>query len=344
MHSGGLSIRKGYHAGMVFSYPTWIACYFFQLAVSIVPAASIADNISHFQLIMIRFSKSVLRSALATALISSFLLMPGGNAHAGDRLLATGGVTQIEGAAGGGLVPWAVIAGYGTRDQIGTIAFHTNIEIDDFRLKSSGIAVGVHDRVELSLTRQLFSLGTTVPGQSIRQDIFGAKLKLAGDTVIDQDSWIPQVAVGLQHKRNRDMAIPFALGARKANGTDFYLSATKLYLAGFAGRNLLLNATLRATKANQMGLLGFGGDKRNRYQAQFETSAAVFLTDYFAVGAEYRFKPDNLSVYPEDSYSDFFAAWFFSKHASVTLAYARLGQIADKKNQDGVYLSLQVSP
>lgn len=305
---------------------------------------STADRIIHSSLIMIRLSQNVLRHAIATSLITSFWLLAGGNANAGDRLLATGGVTQIEGAAGGGLVPWAVIAGDGTRDQIGATAFHTNIEIADFRLKSSGIAVGLHDRVELSLTRQLLSLGTTVPGKSVRQDIVGAKVKVAGDAVIDQDSWMPQIAVGIQHKRNRDTVIPFALGARNANGTDIYVSATKLYLGGFAGRNLLLNATLRATKANQLGLLGFGGDKRNRYAAQFETSAAVFLTDSVAVGAEYRFKPDNLSVFPEDNYSDLFAAWFFSKHASVTLAYARLGQIADKKNQDGVYLSLQVSP
>ncbi|MEO8385069.1 MAG: DUF3034 family protein [Betaproteobacteria bacterium] len=276
-------------------------------------------------------------------MICTIWLATDSTAIAGERLLATGGVSQIEGAAGGGLVPWAVIAGDGTRDQIGATAFHTNIEIDDFRLKSSGIAVGVHDRVELSLTRQLFSLGTTVPGQAIRQDILGAKVKVAGDAVVDQDSWMPQIALGIQHKRNRDMAIPFALGARKSNGTDFYISATKLYLAGFLGRNLLLNATLRATKANQLGLLGFGGDKRDRYQAQLETSAAVFLSDALAIGAEYRFKPDNLSVFVEDNYSDFFAAWIFNKHASMTLAYARLGQVADKKNQKGVYLSLQVS-
>ena len=267
-----------------------------------------------------------------------------GTARAGERLLATGGVSQIEGAAGGGLVPWSVIAGDGTRDQIGVTAFHTRIEIDDFRLKSSGVAVGVHDRVELSLTRQLFTLGTSVPGQSIRQDVVGAKIKLSGDAVVDQDSWAPQIAVGLQHKRNRDMAVPAALGARHGTGTDFYVSATKLYLAGFAGRNLLLNATLRATKANQLGLLGFGGDKRDRYQAEFETSAAIFLTDYFALGAEYRFKPDNLRAFREDNYSDFFAAWFVNKHASLTLAYARLGQLAEKKNQNGVYLSLQLSP
>lgn len=282
---------------------------------------------------------------IAAAFIAAFsCLTKTRPANAGDRLLATGGVSQIEGAAGGGLVPWAVIVGYGTRDQIAVTAFHTNIDIDDFGLKSSGVAVGLNDRVELSLTRQLFSLGTTAPGQSIRQDIFGAKIKIAGDAVFDQDSWMPQIAVGLQHKRNRDMAVPTALGARHGSGTDLYLSATKLYLAGLAGRNVLLNATVRATKANQLGLLGFGGDKRDRYQLELETSAAILLTDYFAVGAEYRFKPDNLAVFRENNYVDFFAAWFINKHASLTLAYARLGQLADKKNQDGIYLSLQVSP
>ena len=30
-----------------------------------------------------------------------------------NKLLLTGGVSQIEGAAGGGLTPWAVIGGYG---------------------------------------------------------------------------------------------------------------------------------------------------------------------------------------------------------------------------------------
>ncbi len=266
------------------------------------------------------------------------------SAFAGERLLATGGVSQIEGTAGGGLVPWAVIAGYGTRDQVGVTAFHTNIAIDDFALKSSGVAVGVHDRIELSLTRQLFSLGTTLPGQSIRQDVIGVKIKLAGDAVIDQDGWMPQIAFGLQHKRNRDMAIPTALGARHATGTDYYLSATKLYLAGLAGRNVLLNATLRATKANQLGLLGFGGDKRDRYQFELETSVAVFLSDSLAIGAEYRFKPDNLSVFREDNYADIFAAWFVNKNVSLTIAYAWLGQLADKKKQDGIYLSMQLSP
>ncbi|MBP8120079.1 MAG: DUF3034 family protein [Burkholderiales bacterium] len=264
-------------------------------------------------------------------------------ARAGDRLLATGGVSQVEGAGGGGLVPWALIAGYGTRDQIGVTAFHTQLELDDFRLRSTGVAVGIHDRVELSLSRQLFNLGTTVPGQSIRQDVAGAKVRLSGDAIADQDTWLPQLSAGVQIKKNRDVAVPSALGARRDSDVDFYLAASKLYLAGAFGQNLLANATLRATRANQLGLLGFGGDRNDRYQPQLEVSLAVLPRDNLAVGVEYRFKPDNLSVFREDNFYDLFVAWFPSKRVAVTLARVGMGQIADKKNQGGTYLSLQIA-
>ena len=50
-------------------------------------------------------------------------------ARAGDRLDGTGAVTQIEGAAGGGLVPWALIGGLGTDDQIGATAVATEAHL-----------------------------------------------------------------------------------------------------------------------------------------------------------------------------------------------------------------------
>src|SRR6185436_4743443 len=85
-------------------------------------------------------------------------------AFAGDRLLATGGAHMVEGAAGGGLVPWAVIAGYGTNRQVGGSAFYTRVNTDDFDLDSMGVAVGIFDRVELSFARQKFDAGSVVPG------------------------------------------------------------------------------------------------------------------------------------------------------------------------------------
>ncbi len=261
----------------------------------------------------------------------------------GSRLPATGGVSQIEGAAGGGLTPWALITGYGSRDQVGFTAFHTRADPTDFSLSATGVAVGIRDRVELSYAHQRLGLGSTVPGQSISQDILGLKVKLTGDAVFDQDRWMPQLAFGLQYKRNADMTVPRALGARHDDGVDFYLAATKVWLAAVFGRNLLLNGTVRATKANQMGLLGFGGDRRDAYRYLPEVSVGVFLTDRIVLGAEARRKPDNLSVFREETFKDVFVAWFPSKRISVTAAWLDLGQIADRREQRAFYLSGQLA-
>lgn len=275
-------------------------------------------------------------------MMASALLLLCAPALGGGRLVATGGVTQIEGAAGGGLSPWALIAGTGTSREIGATAFVTHLDISDFRLTAAGVGVGIYDRLELSFARQRLGLGTTVPGASIEQDIVGVKLRLAGDAVYDQDRWLPQLAVGAQYKRNRDFsAVPAALGARRDSDTDLYVSATKLWIEGPLGRSLLLNATLRGTRANQMGLLGFGGDLGDRREVQVEASAAWLLQDNFAVGAEYRQKPSNLSVFPEDDYRDVFLAWWPNKHVSFTLAHAWLGTVADKADQRASYLSVQ---
>jgi hypothetical protein len=262
----------------------------------------------------------------------------------GERLTATGGVTQIEGAAGGGLVPWALITGYGTKDEIGASFFATQVSTSGFRLKVSGVALGIRDRVELSAANERFSLGDTVPGTSITQEVVGIKLKLTGDAVFNADHPWPQISAGMQMKRNRNFDfVPRLLGARQGDGTDYYISATKLYLAALAGRNVLLNATVRATKANQFGILGFGGDRQNRYQYQAEASAAVLITDSFVVGGEYRQKPDNLSVFREDNAWDLFIAWFPRKEISITAGYVDLGNIANKTRQTGSYLSVQGS-
>jgi hypothetical protein len=266
-----------------------------------------------------------------------------GVAHAGDRLLATGGAQMVEGAGGGGIVPWALIAGYGTRDQVGGSAFCTRVDTSDFDLDSCGIAAGLFDRVELSFASQRFDAASVIPGLALRMQATGIKVKVFGDALYDQDTPWPQVAVGAMYKRNRDMAVPSAIGARRGSDTDFYVSATKIWLAGLAGRNVVGTVTARATRANQLGLLGFGGDKRDSYSLQPEISAAVLLTDQLALGAEYRWKPDNLSAFKEEDFSDAFLAWFPSRYVAVTLAYAKLGVVAGKPSQGGAYLSVQLT-
>jgi len=259
------------------------------------------------------------------------------------KLLATGGVSQVEGAGGGGLANWALITGYGTRDGIGANVHYTAVPLPDYTLQTTGVAVGLFDRLELSYAWQAFDtqdVGAALGlgrGFTFHQNIFGAKLKLIGDAVYDQDSWLPQIAVGLQHKENDRAAVIAAVGGKNSVGTDFYLTATKLFLA----ESLLVDVTLRETKANQFGILGFGGDKHNEYSTQFEGSGAYLFSRRFALGAELRTKPSNLGIVHEGAAWDLFAAYFFSKNLSITAAYADLGNIAIENDQHGAYLSLQ---
>lgn len=260
------------------------------------------------------------------------------------KLLLTGGVTQIEGSAGGGLTPWAFIGGYGTKDQIGANAYYTNVNISDYKLESYGVLVGIMDRVELSVAR--LTLDTQKVGSllglnhnfKIRQNVLGLKIKLLGDGVLDQASWLPQISVGAQHKKNQEGDIVKSLGARDDVGIDYYITATKIFL----NQSILTNVTIRRTKANQLGLLGFGGDKKDDHEFMFEGSAAYLLSSQLALGLEHRMKPDNLKVAEEESWSDIFLAWAPSKNISLTLAYAQFGRIAIKDNQSGVYTSLQL--
>jgi hypothetical protein len=237
-----------------------------------------------------------------------------------------------------------VIGGYGTRDQFGGNAFLSHVEIDDYRLEVQGVVVGLFDRLELSYARQRFDtrqVGAALglgAGFTIRQEVFGAKLRLAGDAVLDQDRWLPQLALGLEHKRNNRGGLLRAIGARDDEGTDVYFSATKLFL----GQSMLLNATLRATKANQTGILGFGGDRRDSYRLEPELSVAYLLNRHLAVGGEYRFKPNNLGIAREDDWWDLFLAWAPNKHLTLTLAYVDLGNVVIRPNQSATYLSLQV--
>ena len=260
------------------------------------------------------------------------------------KLLLTGGVTSIDGAAGGGLTPWAVIGSYAAAGEIGATAFVTRASTQDYGLTTVGAAVGLLDRVELSLARQGLDASVVVPDTTLKLDIVGVKLRVAGDAVLDADTLMPQVAVGVQFKHlNPGPAVGGVLDAvdAKRSGVDVYLSATKLFLA----QGVLVNGTLRATRANQNGLLGFGSAEHSGYSLKPELSVAWLLRRNLAVGAEVRFKPNNLAfagaAFEEQAWKDLFVAWAPSKNVSVTLAYVDLGNIVGHDRQTGGYASLQ---
>ncbi|WP_422101835.1 DUF3034 family protein [Vreelandella sp.] len=269
-----------------------------------------------------------------TALSAMLVALP---SMAGSRILGTGAVSAIEGAAGGGLSPWAVLSSTASDDEIGVTAAATRAWVDDYQLTVTGASVNLHDRMEFSIARQTFELSTL--GGELEQDIYGAKVRLFGDVLYHPlGVW----SAGVMHKRLVDGSVPTALGADDVNGTDAYLSASKLLFDALLGRNVLLNATLRNTSANQGGLLGFGGDQGG-HAWMAEGSVGVFVTPNWVVGTEYRQKPDNLSVADEEDWQSVYSAYFFNKHVSLTGAWLDLGDIAGLPSQRGGYLSLQAA-
>ncbi len=305
-----------------------------------------------------------MKQRLAYSLLTcgAALLCTGVQADTG-KLLLTGGVSTIEGAAGGGLTPWAVIGSNVTEGEIGGSAYLTNVGTRDYGLNIYGAALGIHDRYELSIAQQDLNTRDTgtalgLPGLHLKQTIIGAKVRVLGDAVLDSDTLMPQVAVGVQFKQLGSTGLDGTLDAlgAKRRGTDFYVSATKLML----GQGLLINGTLRATKANQNGLLGFGatlGGDESSYRLQPELSVAYLVSKNIAVGAEYRFMRNRLETagraaglgngLRSGDWKDVFIAWAPSKNVSLTLAYVDLGLIVPattgNRKQTGYYLSAQVA-
>lgn len=258
------------------------------------------------------------------------------------KLLLTNGVTTIEGTSGGGIASWATLAGMKERG-LGVSGQATFVLLPDFGWQSHGVAASWDNRVELSYARQNFdtrdagaALGLG-QGYTFGQDVFGAKVRVIGDLVYG-DPLLPQISLGIQHKRSRNDAVVAALGAAEAEGTDFYVSATKLVLS----HSVLASGTLRLTKANQNGLLGFGSAAHPDYGLQFEGSLAYQLSRRVAVGAEYRSKPDNLRL-GEDDWMDVFAAYAPTDFLTFTAAYADLGSIATFGDQRGTFLQAQLA-
>lgn len=232
----------------------------------------------------------------------------------------------------GGVAPWALIGSQAPAERTSA-----------FGLRSYGAALGWHERVEVSLTQQnldpspalaqhgLAPFGSA-PGQHIRMNILGMKLRVAGDAVYDGGSLLPQIAVGLQYKTVQPGSLGSVLnflGAR-TSGTDIYVSATKLFLA----QGLLVNATLRGIRTAPG--LGAPLPGRESYSLRPEFSVAYLLQRNLAIGAEYRLRPTQLTsqgraaslgdTLADDETRDLYLAWAPAKNLSLTLAYVGEGR------------------
>ncbi|MHC6648018.1 DUF3034 family protein [Alteromonas sp. HB246098] len=306
-------------------------------------------------------------------LLPLLFLSPLVNADSGSRLIASGGITGFEGTAGGGITPWAFIGGYTSKEEISYSANVQCLSLNDYSLTTAGAGISLFDRVEISIQRQRLDISagltsnvfalltegavTNANSTTIEQDIVGAKVKLFGDGVFTQNSWAPQIALGAQYKKNRDVdsslslpdgtvplpeiGVPLLLGAKDDSGTDIYLSATKLWLGTPSGYNLLTNLTARYTKANVFGLLGFGAEGNDNAKVEWEGSVAVLISPTTAIGTEFRTQTNRLGgLAEEDTVIDAFIAYFPNKSISITAAYVDLGNLPLQESSSGFYLTV----
>ncbi|MCZ8529582.1 DUF3034 family protein [Alteromonas sp. PRIM-21] len=306
-------------------------------------------------------------------LLPLLFLSPLVNADSGSRLIASGGITGFEGTAGGGITPWAFIGGYTSKEEISYSANVQYLSLNDYSLTTAGAGISLFDRVEFSIQRQRLDISagltsnvfalltegavTNANSTTIEQDIVGAKVKLFGDGVFTQNSWAPQIALGAQYKKNRDVdsslslpdgtvplpevGVPLLLGAKDDSGTDIYLSATKLWLGTPSGYNLLTNLTARYTKANVFGLLGFGAEGHDNAKVEWEGSVAVLISPTTAMGTEFRTQTNRLGgLAEEDTVVDAFIAYFPNKSISITAAYVDLGNLPLQESSSGFYLTV----
>jgi hypothetical protein len=260
----------------------------------------------------------------AYALAAMVCLSPVGQAQSADGRLARSGVTQREGAS---LAHWSLLTGYGMPDAIGATGDDTTACLPDFTSQPADVSIGLFDRQELCDVPQGYDTGSTSgrlglgSGYGLDADVAGAKFRLFGDGVFDQDS-----REGLN-----------AVGVGSRDGAASYLVRTRLFLP----RNVRVDTTVGTTKANPFGLPGFGGDTDNGYSAPFEGSDVLLLSRDFTASVAIRAEPGEPGVSRPANASDAFAVRFLRKDLSASLAFVGLGPTGRQDNQNGIYISLQ---
>ncbi|MEI7591304.1 MAG: DUF3034 family protein [Deltaproteobacteria bacterium] len=166
---------------------------------------------------------------------------------------------------------------------------------------------------------------------------FNARFQLVKENDFGQ-KWVPAITGGVHYKYNSGYdsinnqlgGALSSLGITSNQGVDFTLYGTKLLT--FLPRPLLLNAGLRATRGVELGLLGF----TNEYQFLFEGNAAIFLTDWLILAAEYRMQPNNYNTIPgvvgrSSDWITIDLAWVVNKHLTIAGGWGHFGNVANEQ-------------
>jgi hypothetical protein len=202
-------------------------------------------------------------------------------------------------------------------------------------------------RIELGYSWERFALGElprkleTATGADVHESAMNLQnFNIRGMLVKDGDfctSWVPAVTAGIHYKYNQNWSTLnnelggalSSIGVTHRDGLDFTLYTTKLVKV--LPRPFLVSAGVRASKAAQIGLLGFTDD----YKATAEANFGLFVTDHFIIAGEYREKLSDYKqvpglVYKEHDWFTADAAYIVNNRLTVGAGYGYFGEVLDQ--------------
>jgi hypothetical protein len=258
----------------------------------------------------------------------------------------------IEGVGGIVLTPTAYLVNPGPPGtKVGKPAFATHFAlIGDKDFEAFSVTWTLLERIELGYAFNRLGLddldddilaatGISISANEVYLHHLNLRVNVirenAGDT-----NWVPAVTLGAHYKYNdsirdidRDLAGTLTtLGLDDHDGIDFTLTASKTLTC--LPRPVIVSAGARASKAVQLGLLGFTDD----YAVTFEGNLLVLVTDRCAVGCEYRQKRGGMSAIPgliakEDSWWDVHAAYIINNNMDIYATIGSAGDVANHSNE-----------
>lgn len=209
------------------------------------------------------------------------------------------------------------------------------------------------ERIELGYGAEWYTIGSlkdavrNATGVNLNADNlwlhnFNARFQFIKENAFNT-SWVPALTGGVHYKYNSGQSsinnqlggALTSLGIGDNQGVDFTIYATKLFT--FLPRPFLISAGGRFTRAVETGLLGF----QNNYEFLFEGNAAVFLTDWLVLAAEYRMQPNGYSTIPgvvgrSGDWVTVDLAWIVNKHLTIAGGWGAFGNVANE-NANGVW-------
>jgi hypothetical protein len=263
----------------------------------------------------------------------------------------------IEGYGGGAITPIAYLVN--PAEDAGEVfgkpsIAYSYVHAGEKDLNAFTFTETLWGRVELGYGYDKFGVGTldddilAATGVDLDRSSVGLHNFNLRALVLKEDAYLPAVTVGFSYKKNDGIgSIDDQLGGALSSiglddntGYDFTVTASKSFSVG--GRPLIVSAGLRNSEASHIGLLGFSDDRHTT----FEGNLVYVPTNWLVLGYEYRQKADpygriNGLVGQEDDWQALDASWIINEHATFVVGWAKLGTLANTKEDSAWFIQVK---